>query len=150
MIYKKILFILLFFGLTSALYAGEQDTMGKTKLTFTIVAPGNLAQEGKQLFLSHAIWMKSTHSRSGPKALLSYDVSEMDELTNPTDLKSKSTGKKVFILSEIYESPAGVEDHFARTPDWKDWPKFDAWLKKCKVTKASSTTIFNSLTWGGK
>jgi hypothetical protein len=53
-------------------------------------------------------------------------------------------------LSEIYESPAGVEDHFARTPDWKDWPKFDAWLKKCKVTKASSTTIFNSLTWGGK
>lgn len=94
--------------------------------------------------------MKSTHSRSGPKALLSYDVSEMDELSNPTDLKSKTTGKKVFILSEIYESSAGVEDHFARTPDWKDWPKFDAWLKKCKVTKASSTTIFNSLTWGGK
>ena len=150
MIYKKILFILLFFGLTSALYAGEQETMGKTKLTFTIVAPGNIAQEGKQLFLSHATWMKSTHSRSGSKALLSYDVSEMDELTNPTDLKSKSTGKKVFILSEVYESPTGVEDHFARTPDWKDWPKFDAWLKKCKVTKASSTTIFNSLTWGGK
>jgi hypothetical protein len=98
MIYKKILFILLFFGLTSPLYAGEQDTMGKTKLTFTIVAPGNLSQEGKQLFLSHATWMKSTHSRSGPKALLSYDVSEMDELSNPTDLKSKTTGKKGFYL----------------------------------------------------
>lgn len=131
MIYKKY-YLFCFFGLTGALYAGEQDTMGKTKLTFTIVAPGNLAQEGKQLFLSHATWMKSTHSRSGPKALLSYDVSEMDELSNPTDLKSKTTGKKVFILSEIYESPAGVEDHFARTPDWKDWPKFDAWLKNVR------------------
>ena len=50
MIYKKILFVLLFFGLTGALYAGEQDTMGKTKLTFTIVAPGNLAQEGNSYF----------------------------------------------------------------------------------------------------
>ena len=144
------LLFLLFISFTSQVFAGDQDTMGKTKLTFTIVAPGNLSQEGKQLFLSHAAWMKSTHSRSGPKALLSYDVSEMDELTNPTDLKSKTTGKKVFILSETYESPVGVEDHFARTSDWKDWPKFDAWLKKCKVTKASSTTIFNSLTWGGK
>jgi hypothetical protein len=94
--------------------------------------------------------MKSTHHHTGPQALLSYDVSEMNELTNPTDLKSKPTGNVIFILSEIYESDAGVEDHFARTPDWKDWPKFDKWLNKCKVTKVSAAKIFNSLTWAGK
>ena len=143
------LLFLLFISFTSQVFAGEQDTMGKTKLTFTIVAPGSIAQEGKQLFLSHAAWMKATHYRTGTKALLSYDVSEMDELSNPTDLKSKSTGNKIFILSEIYESPAGVEDHFAKT-GWNDSDKFYKWLDKCKVTKASSTRIFNSLTWGGK
>jgi hypothetical protein len=40
--------------LTSQVFAGEQDSMGKIKLTFVIVAPGNLSDEGKQLFLSHA------------------------------------------------------------------------------------------------
>ena len=145
---KICLIVFLFFSIPS--FAGDQATMGKTKLTFTIVAPKSLSQEGKQLFLSHAEWMKSTHHHTGPQALLSYDVSEMNELTNPTDLKSKPTGNVIFILSEIYESDSGVEDHFARTPDWKDWPKFDKWLKKCKVTKVSAAKIFNSLTWDGK
>jgi hypothetical protein len=136
--------------LTSQVFAGEQDSMGKIKLTFVIVAPGNLSDEGKQLFLSHAAWMKATHHRTGPKALLSYDVSEMNELSDPGDLNSEPTGNKIFILSEIYESHAGVEDHYALTPDWKDWSKFSAWMKKCKVTRAPSAKIFNSLTWNGK
>lgn len=149
MLIKKIFMLALFlFSLPS--FAGDQDTMGKVKLTFTIVAPDSLSQEGKKLFLSHAQWMKATHHHTGNKALLSYDVSEMKELTNPTDLKSKPTGNVIYVLSEIYESEAGVEDHFARTPSWKDWPAFDQWLKKCNVTKISSTKIFNSLTWGGK
>ena len=41
------LLFLLFISFTSQVFAGEQDTMGKTKLTFTIVAPGSIAQEGK-------------------------------------------------------------------------------------------------------
>lgn len=149
MLIRKIFMLwLIVFSLSSL--AGEQDTMGKVKLTFTIVAPASLSQEGKSLFLSHAKWMKTTHHRTGNKALLSYDVSEMKELTNPTDLKSKPTGNVIYVLSEIYESEAGVEDHFAQTPSWQDWPAFDQWLKKCKVTKISSTKIFNSLTWNGK
>jgi len=99
------LLFLLFISFTSQVFAGDQDTMGKTKLTFTIVSPGNLAQEGKQLFLSHATWMKSTHSRSGSKALLSYDVSEMDELSNPTDLKSKLLEKRFLSYLKFMNHP---------------------------------------------
>ena len=130
--------------------AVSQASMGKTKLTFIIIAPEGLAKEGKKLFLSHAKWMKSTHYHVGTKALLSYDVSEMKELKDPTNLKSKFTGKTVFVLSELYKSKAGPADHLLRTPDWKDWPKFDQWLKKCQVTKVCASKVFNSLTWGGK
>lgn len=126
-----------------------QSTLGKTKLTYSISSPANLSQEGKQILLSHADWMKSTHNHTGPKALLNYDVSEMDELTNPADLKSKPTGRTCFVLSETYESEAGVEDHFARAPEWKDWSRFNKWLDQCKVTVTPSGKIFNSLTWSG-
>lgn len=132
------------------IFSGPQASKGKIKLTFIIIAPRGLAKEGKKLFLSHAKWMKSTHYHVGSKALLSYDVSEMKELQDPTNLKSKPTGKTVFVLSELYESKAGPADHLLRTPDWKDWPKFDQWLQKCQVTKVCASKVFNSLTWGGK
>ena len=141
----------LFFGFssTSAL-AGDQDTMDKVRLTFTIVTSNQLAAEGDALFKSHALWMKETHQHKGTKALLSYDVSKMAELSDPTDLTSRPTGNTVFVLTEVYESVAGVQDHFQRTPSWKDWPSFDAWMKKSKATKVASAKIVNSLTWGGK
>ena len=34
------------------------------------------------------------------------------ELSNPMDPASKPTGNTVFILSEVYETGAGVADHF--------------------------------------
>jgi hypothetical protein len=135
---------------TSPVIAGEQDSLGKVRLTFTIVTSNQLAAEGEALFKSHAAWMKSTHQHTGPKALLSYDVSKMAELTDSTNLSSKPTGNTIFVLNEVYESEAGVIDHFEQTPAWKDWPKFDAWMKKSKVTKVASAKIIQSLTWGGK
>jgi hypothetical protein len=134
----------------STAFAGEQDTLGKVRLTFTIVTSNQLAPEGDLLFKSHAAWLKATHHHTGPKALLSYDVSKMAELTDPTNLSSKPTGNTIFVLNEVYESEAGVLDHFEQTPGWKDWPKFDAWMKKSKVTKVASGKIMQSLTWGGK
>jgi hypothetical protein len=60
--------------------------------------------------------MESTHYRDGAKALLSYKVSKAPELSDPMDLNSAPTGNTYFILSEIYESKAGVVDHFEDSP----------------------------------
>ena len=88
--------------------------------------------------------MESTHYRSGEKALLSYNVSKMKELSG--DLDSAPTGNTCFVLTEIYESKAGVLDHIKQAHEnWGDFPAFDKWLDKCKVTFVSAASIFNSL-----
>jgi hypothetical protein len=87
---------------------------GKTQLIYVIVAPPDQAKEGERLFASHAPWMKATHHRDGDKALLTYNVSKAPELSNPMDQNSAPTGTTVFVLSEIYQSVAGVTDHVAQ------------------------------------
>ena len=119
---------------------------GKLQLTYVIVAPRDVVEEGDRLFTSHGRWMEETHHRSGEKALLSYNVSKAPELSNPFDPASAPTGNTCFILSEIYESEAGVSDHFAQSmANWKDFPALATWLQKCKVLGIPAARIFNSL-----
>ena len=119
---------------------------GRTQLTYVIVAPPDQVKEGERIFGSHAPWMKATHHRDGNKALLTYNVSKAPELSNPFDMKSAPTGNTVFVLSEIYETDAGVADHFDRAASsWPDFPGLVNWLGKCKVTGVPAAKIFNSL-----
>lgn len=119
---------------------------GKIQLTYVIVAPPGEVAEGDRIFASHGPWMKATHHRSGEKALLSYDVSKAPELSNPFDPTSAPTGNTCFILSEVYESEAGVSDHFAQAAEsWKDFPALGEWLEKCQVTGLPAAPIVNSL-----
>ena len=119
---------------------------GKIQLTYVIVVPPDQVAEGDRIFKSHAPWMKSSHHRSGGKALLSYDVSKGPELSNPFDSDSAPTGNTCFILSEVYETKAGVADHFQQAmTNWKDFPALVAWLGKCKVSGIPAAPIFNSL-----
>ena len=67
--------------------------------------------------------MESTHHRTGEKALLSYNVSKETELSNPMDLNSAPTGNTCFVLTEIYESKAGVLDHFEQTRELGRLPR---------------------------
>ena len=138
-----------FFRRANAELNSEKPTMkyhDKTQLTFIIIAPPDQAAEGDRLFKSHGAWMESTHYRSGEKALLSYNVSKTQELSNPTDLNSAPTGNTCFVLSEIYESTAGVLDHFKQANEnWGDVHAFREWLEKCQVTFVSAASIFNSL-----
>ena len=118
----------------------------KTQLTLIIIAPPDQAEEGDRLFRSHGSWMEATHHRSGAKALLSYNVSKGPELSNPMDLNSAPTGNTCFVLTEIYESKAGVADHFEQTNEsWVDFPAMGKWMEKCKVTFAPAASITNSL-----
>lgn len=120
--------------------------IGKTQLAYVIVAPPGEVAEGDRIFQSHGPWMESTHQRSGENALLSYNVSKAPELSNPFDPQSAPTGNTCFILCEVYESDAGVADHFARAMDsWKDFPALGKWLEKCKVTGVPAARIVNSL-----
>ena len=119
---------------------------GNIQLTFFIVAPPDQAMEGDRLFRSHVPWMEATHHRKGDKALLSYNVSKAPELTNPMDSNSAPTGNTCFILSEIYETSAGVADHFQQAESsWQDFPAFVKWLEKCTVTGLPAAPIINSL-----
>ena len=118
---------------------------GKIQLLFTITASPDQVAEGDRLFRSHGPWIESTHHRTGDKALISYDVSKAAELKNPLDPNSGTTGNTCFILNEIYESEAGVADHFAQAQaSWKDFPAFVEWMGKCKTTVVPSAKIFNS------
>lgn len=119
---------------------------GKIQLTFVIVAPPDQVEEGDRIFRSHAPWMEATHHRQGENALLIYDVSKAPELSNPLDPNSPPTGNTCFVLSEVYETEAGVADHFQQAmASWKDFPALIEWLGKCKVTGVPAARIFNSL-----
>ena len=119
---------------------------GKIQLVFVITAPPDQVEEGDRIFGTHAPWMEATHHRDGQKALLSYDVSKAPELSNPMDPGSPPTGNTCFILSEVYESEAGVADHFQQAmTSWKDFPALVEWVGKCKVTAVPAATIIHSL-----
>jgi hypothetical protein len=46
------------------------------------------------------------------QGLLSDNFSKGPELTSPLDPGSEATGNTRAVLSEIYESPAGIENHW--------------------------------------
>ena len=119
---------------------------GRTQLTYVIVAPPNQVEEGDRIFASHAPWMRGTHHRDGEKALLTYNVCKAPELSNPLDQNSAPTGNTVFVLSEIYQTDAGVADHFQQAASgWQDFPALVKWLEKCKVSGVPAAPIINSL-----
>lgn len=118
----------------------------KIQLTAIIIAPPDQVEEGDRIFRSHMPWMEATHHRTGAKALLTYNVAKTAELSNPMDINSASTGNTCFILTEIYETEAGVADHFQQaTASWKDFPALGQWMEKWKVTIVAAAPIINSL-----
>ena len=119
---------------------------GKIQLVIVITADEEQAAEGHRIFNSHVGWMGSTHHRSGSKALLNYNVSWAPELSNPMDPQSAATGNTNFILSEVYESMEGVEDHFTQAQEsWDEFPAFVAWVGACKSTIVPAAQIGHSL-----
>lgn len=120
--------------------------LGKVQLTYVVSAPPDQVAEGDRIFESHATWMKATHHRSGDKALLTYNVSKAAELSNPMDTSSAPTGNTVFVLHEIYESEAGVADHFEQAmSSWSDFSAFLKWLEACRVTGVAVSPVIHSL-----
>ena len=119
---------------------------GKIQLVIIITANAEQTVEGHRIFNSHVGWMGSTHHRDGEKALLNYNVSMAPELSNPMDPNSAPTGNTNFILTEVYESMAGIEDHFVQAEaSWDNFLAFVNWLGACKSTVVPAAPIAHSL-----
>jgi hypothetical protein len=118
---------------------------GKTQLTINFTASPDLVAEGDRIFASHAKWIRNTHCRDGEKALLHYNVVKGPELSNPMDPSSKPTGNTSFVLTEIYETPAGLADHWKQAQSWEDFPAVAAWVSKFKVTTVHGSPVVYSL-----
>ncbi|HEX9666388.1 MAG TPA: hypothetical protein VGA95_07480, partial [Thermodesulfobacteriota bacterium] len=113
------------------------STIGKTQITIIFIAPPNLVSEGDKLFASHARWMERTHYREGEKALLRYNIIKAPELKEPFNPSSEPTGNTMFVLDELYETQAGLDDHWKQAAEnWEDLGAILEWAGKCKVITA--------------
>jgi hypothetical protein len=120
--------------------------VGKAHLLITFVAPAAKVAEIDRLVASHGAWMAEAHQRSGPKALLSYSLSKGPELSNPLDPASASSGSTRYVLSEIDESAAGIEDHWKQAQtSWRDFGAMVAIIGQCRPQTLHSGTVMQSL-----
>ena len=63
--------------------------------------------------------------------MLSYNVSKAPELKASLDPIAGTTDSTCFVLNEIYESEAGIADHFAQVQSsWTDCSAFVEWMGK--------------------
>ena len=119
---------------------------GKTQITFIFTASPSQVAEGDRIFASHAAWMEPTHHREGELALLLYNVVKGAELSNPLDPSSAPTENTCFVLTEVYETPAGLADHWKRgAADWGDFGGFAAWASSVKVAVLHGSPVVHSL-----
>jgi hypothetical protein len=119
---------------------------GKSQLLITFVATPDKGAEVDRLVASHRAWMAETHHQQGPKALLGYEFSKGPELKNPLDPTSAPTGNTRYVLSEIYESPAGIEDHWQQAQkSWKDFSAMVAIISACNPQTLHGGVITQSL-----
>ena len=119
---------------------------GNVQITIIFTATSDLVEEGDRIFRSHAAWMAESHYREGDKALLMYNIVKGPELSNPLDPSSEPTGNTSFVLTEVYQTQAGVEDHWKQgTTTWKEFPALAEWAPKCKVTTLHGSPVVHSL-----
>ncbi len=118
---------------------------GKSHLVIMFTVEADDVAEGDRLFASHEEWMKG-HPREGDAALLSYSISKGPELSNPMDPGSDPTGKTIFVLDEVYQSPAGVPRHWEdAVANWADFNAIVEWSGKAEISTLHSGTLVQAL-----
>ena len=119
---------------------------GKTQLTIIFTATPDLVAEGDRIFTAHAEWMARSHHKDGKLALLSYNVVKGPELSNALDPSSAPTDNTSFVLDEVYETQAGLDDHWRMgSQEWSEFGAFVSWASKCKVTALHGSPVIQSL-----
>ena len=68
------------------------------------------------------------------------------ELSNPLDPTSEPTGNTRYVLSEIYETSAGIMDHWGQAQaSWGDFPAMVEVLSSCNTQTLHGGAIAASL-----
>lgn len=122
------------------------STIGKTQITIIYIAPPEIVEEGERVFQKHAEWMERTHPREGELALLRYNIIKAPELKEPFNPNSEPTGNIMFVLDEMYETQAGLDNHWKMAVEsWEDMPALVEWSGKCKAVTAHNGVAIQGL-----
>ena len=79
---------------------------GKTQLTRIWVVKPEFVNNWNEITEAHTKWMAETHYREGDKKLHFLNWSIAPEIKD-----DKETGNTMFVLTEVYETSVGVDDH---------------------------------------
>tara|TARA_B100000029_G_scaffold41104_1_gene38259 strand:+ start:243 stop:602 length:360 start_codon:yes stop_codon:yes gene_type:complete len=85
---------------------------GKTQLTRIWTIKSDDVEKMKENAKAHTDWMKETHYRDGDKKLHFLNWSIEEEKNDGI-----ATGNTFFVLTEVYETVAGVDDHMQQAQD---------------------------------
>lgn len=108
---------------------------GKVQLTIVIDSPAEYEAEGDRIFDMHEEWMKASHYREGDKALLQYNVAK----------SHGHDGNVIFVMTEVYETVAGIDDHMEQAQGDPHHDLLIKWWEHCKVTVIRDGEIIHSL-----
>tara|TARA_A100001015_G_scaffold190671_1_gene212450 strand:+ start:188 stop:697 length:510 start_codon:yes stop_codon:yes gene_type:complete len=100
-------------------YLSENKAMyeGKIQLTRIWVYEAEHAHKMEENIAAHTKWMQETHYREGDKALRVLNWSSAPEMKDEVE-----TGNITFVLTEVYETMAGVDDHFQQAQNSLSMP----------------------------
>lgn len=114
------------------------DYTGKAQFFVAFRCSAEHEAEGDRLFADHAAWMHRTHPKEGDEALLQYTVSKNHD----------ENGNVQYLLAEVYETRAGVENHFRLAHEDEEasgLPHLLAFTDKCETIGWGAADVAHSL-----
>jgi hypothetical protein len=116
------------------------DFTGKAQYFLALKCGAEHEAEGDRFFARHAEWMERTHPKEGDKALLQYTVSK----------RLDGKGNVLYLLAEVYETSAGVENHSRLAHEDEErsgpiLPSFRAFVGKCESIGSGASDVVHSL-----
>lgn len=116
------------------------DFTGKAHYFMAFKCAAEHEAEGDRVFARHAEWMERTHPKEGDEALLQYTVSK----------RLDGEGNVLFLLSEVYETPAGIENHYHLAHEEEEGsgyvlPLYRAFRAKCETIGHGASDVVHSL-----
>ena len=115
----------------------------KKQLQFIWIFKPELTDVAKRVAEDHVKWMNETHTKEGHKALLMLNWSIGPEFKDGVE-----TGNLSLILTEIYETQAGIDDHFEKALNNSSYFRddFGDFESKCESNvKINSSNIIHSM-----
>lgn len=114
------------------------DFTGKAQFFVAFKCAAEHEAEGDRFFARHAEWMERTHPKEGDTALLQYTVSK----------RLDGEGNVLFLLAEVYETSAGVENHSRLAHENEGEPDLAdlrALVDKCETIGFGASDVVHSL-----